>query len=68
MRAILFLADPVVPGSGVSTIFEAGQSELGAAVPLMLAGLAAILALSWVIRSAFIAQKIAKKASNQVGS
>jgi hypothetical protein len=56
------------PGSGVSAVFTAGQTELAAAVPLIVGGVAAILGLAWVIRSVFIAQKAAKKASNQVGS
>lgn len=63
----LLTALPMAPGDGVNAIFTAGQTELSAAVPLILTGVAAILGLGWVIRSAFIAQRAAKKASNQIG-
>lgn len=55
------------PGSGVGSVFDAGTTELEASVPLIIAGAAGIIGLGWVIRSVFIAQRVAKKASNQVG-
>lgn len=66
LAAVLPFVDPA-PGSGVTGIFTAAQGEMSAAVPLILTGLAAILALGWVIRGAFIAQRVAKKASGQIG-
>lgn len=67
MYHVLYVLVPFLPGDGVDAIFTAGQGELGAAVPKILVGLAAILALGWVIRSAFIAQRVARKASGQIG-
>lgn len=67
MFAYLALVVPALPGDGVDEIFTAAQTELAASVPLILVGLAAILGLGWVIRAAFIAQKVAKKASGQIG-
>ncbi len=66
LAAVLPFADPA-PGSGVTSVFTAGQTEMSAAVPLILVGLVALLGLGWVIRSAFIAQKVAKKAASQIG-
>lgn len=63
----MFLDVPT-PGAGVSQVFAAGQTEMSAAVPLILGGVAALFGLGWVIRSAFIAQRTAKKASGQIGN
>lgn len=63
----MFNLVPMLPGDGVTSIFSAAQAEFAAAVPLILVGLAAILALGWVVRSAFIAQRVARKASGQIG-
>lgn len=66
--AAAFAGEPPAPGSGVSEVYEAAQTELSGAVPLIVGGVAAILALAWVIRAVFIAQRAAKKASGQIGS
>jgi hypothetical protein len=60
--------DPVAPGSGVEAVFDAGTTELNVAVPLILVGVAGLMGLGWVIRSAFIANRAAKKAAGQIGS
>ncbi|MEN1974660.1 hypothetical protein [Cellulomonas olei] len=68
MLPILLAVEPPAPGSGVSAVFDASQTELSVSVPLIVAGCAAILGLAWVLRSVFIANRAAKKASQQVGS
>ncbi|WP_263118598.1 hypothetical protein [Cellulomonas sp. RIT-PI-Y] len=62
------LAAAVEPGSGVDSVFSSASGELNVAVPAIVGGVAVILGLAWVIRSIFIANKAAKKASNQIGS
>jgi len=68
MLPMLLVAAAGDPGSSVDSVFTAAQTELGGAVPKIVLGVAALLGLAWVIRSVFIAQRAAKKASGQIGS